>query len=167
MSGWTRKASTPDDSASEKSRDVNDSDEDSENHDNRAGDQRPNDVEKGNPPPSQPEESHLVVWDGPEDPNNPQNWPTARKCRITAVAAFMTFVASFGSSVFSTATEVTAKRFNVSNEVMILGVTLYLLGFAAGKLSPETSCHVCTNSSQVRLIGLRSRKQDTAAVHPL
>lgn len=53
----------------------------------------------------------------------------------------VTFCVSFASSVFSTATTVTASEFDVSVEVMILGVSLYVLGFAFGKwhlLSPSS-----------------------------
>jgi DHA1 family multidrug resistance protein-like MFS transporter len=46
----------------------------------------------------------------------------------------MTFCVSFASSVFSTTTFVTAELFGVSSEVMILGLSLYVLGFAFGKL---------------------------------
>ena len=45
----------------------------------------------------------------------------------------MTFCVSFASSVFSTAVVVTAERFETSVEVMILGVSLYVLGFAFGE----------------------------------
>lgn len=82
--------------------------------------------------PDEKSESNLVDWDGPDDPENPHNWSRAKKWRITMITACMTFVVSFGSSVFSTATEVTAARFGVSDEVMILGVTLYVIGFATG-----------------------------------
>jgi DHA1 family multidrug resistance protein-like MFS transporter len=76
--------------------------------------------------------THIVGWDGPNDPENPMNWPRAKKWRITMVTAMMTFCVSFASSVFSTATQVTAVKFGVSLEVMILGVSLYVLGFACG-----------------------------------
>lgn len=75
---------------------------------------------------------NLVSWDGPDDPENPQNWTNARKWWISMVTAGLTFVVSFGSSVFSTATTVTAEEFGVSSEVMILGVTVYVIGFACG-----------------------------------
>lgn len=78
--------------------------------------------------------SDLVDWDGPNDPENPQNWPRSKKWLITMVTACLNFVVSFGSSIFSTATNVTAEEFHVSQEVMILGVTLYVLGFACGPL---------------------------------
>ena len=48
------------------------------------------------------------------------------------MVALMSFCVSFSSSIFSAAVEVTAQEFNVSGEVTILGVSLYVLGFAFG-----------------------------------
>ncbi|KAK5108664.1 hypothetical protein LTR62_008069 [Meristemomyces frigidus] len=94
------------------------------------------DEEMGPPEPATPVEKDpsIVEWDGPDDPENPMNMSTARKWWITMISACMTFVVSFGSSVFSTATVVTAEEFGASSEVMILGVTLYVVGFACGPL---------------------------------
>lgn len=75
---------------------------------------------------------NLIEWDGPDDPENPQNWPRWRKWVMTMLMGFMTFCISFASSVFSTATLVTAKEFHVSNEVMVLGTSLFVLGYAVG-----------------------------------
>ena len=80
------------------------------------------------------EKKDLVDWDGPHDPENPQNFSRSRKWLITIATGLMTFVVSFGSSVFSTVTEVTSQEFGVTSEVMILGVSLYVLGFACGPL---------------------------------
>lgn len=74
----------------------------------------------------------LVDWDGPDDPANPMNFSKARKWWISILTALLTFVISFGSSVFSATTAVTAEHFGASEEVMILGVTLYVVGFACG-----------------------------------
>ena len=82
--------------------------------------------------------THIVSWDGPNDPENPMNFPRSKKWRITMVTAIMTFCVSFASSVFSTATEVTAVKWGVSLEVMILGVSLYVLGFACGEYHLHT-----------------------------
>ncbi len=76
--------------------------------------------------------THVVGWSGPEDKENPTNFSRAKKWHMTMVTAMMTFCVSFASSVFSTATTVTAIEFGVSLEVMILGVSLYVLGFACG-----------------------------------
>ena len=76
--------------------------------------------------------THVVSWYGPDDPENPMNFSQAKKWWITIILALVTFCVSFASSVFSTATVVTAAKFHVSTEVMILGVSLYVLGFAFG-----------------------------------
>lgn len=85
-------------------------------------------------PQADDESTNLVDWDGPEDPENPQNWSGKYKWYVIMIFACMTFVVSFGSSVWSTATVVTAEEFGVSQEVMILGVTFYVVGFALGPL---------------------------------
>lgn len=78
---------------------------------------------------------YVVGWDGPNDPENPMNFSLAKKWSITMITALLTFCVSFASSIFSTATFATADEFGVSPEVMILGVSLYVLGFACGKYS--------------------------------
>jgi DHA1 family multidrug resistance protein-like MFS transporter len=70
---------------------------------------------------------NLVGWDGPDDPENPMNFSKTRKWIITLSMASMTICITFSSSVFSTATVVTAKQFGVSNEVTLLGTSLFVL----------------------------------------
>lgn len=53
---------------------------------------------------------------------------------IAAIMAYSTFVASFCSSIFSSTTSQVNQEFGVSTEVSTLGVTLYVLGFAAGPI---------------------------------
>ncbi|CAI7656063.1 unnamed protein product [Penicillium viridicatum] len=64
----------------------------------------------------------------------PKNFPAWRKWGITIMLGLMTICVTFGSSVFSTATKQTAKKFGVSPEVMVLGVSLFVLGFAFGPI---------------------------------
>ncbi len=89
-----------------------------------------------NPDHINPDEkdSNLIVWDGPNDPENPMNWPSGRKWLYTIVLGSVTFCVTFASSTFSTATVVTAEIFHVSLEVMTLGTSLFVLGFAFGPL---------------------------------
>jgi DHA1 family multidrug resistance protein-like MFS transporter len=96
----------------------------------------PTQAQHPNCAPSQTDDwsADLVDWDGPQDLDNPQNWDSKYKWWIIMILACMTFVVSFGSSVWSTATIVTAEEFGVSQEVMILGVTFYVVGFALGPL---------------------------------
>lgn len=90
--------------------------------------------------------TNVVGWYGPDDPENPMNFSQAKKWWITIILAMITFCVSFASSVFSTATVVTSAQFHVSTEVMILGVSLYVLGFAFGKFSCLLTCRVKTNN---------------------
>ncbi|CZR67551.1 probable fluconazole resistance protein [Phialocephala subalpina] len=77
---------------------------------------------------------NLVEWDGPDDPENPMNFKPSRKWIITIATSLITFVATFSSSVFSTATVATSEEYHVSTEVTTLGTSLCVAGFATGPL---------------------------------
>lgn len=77
---------------------------------------------------------NVVDWDSGDDKQNPMNYARPRKWAITVSMGLMTFVVTFASSVFSSGTMVTAKEFGVSSEVMILGVSLFVIGFAFGPI---------------------------------
>lgn len=77
---------------------------------------------------------NLIEFDGPDDPTNPQNWSPRYKWTVTTILSSVTFCVTFASSVFSTATRAAAKEYDVSEEVMILGTSLFVLGFAVGPL---------------------------------
>ncbi|ESZ93783.1 hypothetical protein SBOR_5839 [Sclerotinia borealis F-4128] len=80
------------------------------------------------------QDPNLVTWDGPDDPENPMNWPAKKKWMVTVMFGFMTFVVTFASSVFSTATMDVAELYGVSEEVAVLGTSLFVLGFGVGPL---------------------------------
>lgn len=44
--------------------------------------------------------SDLVEFDGPDDPENPLNWPRRRKWAITIAMGAMTFVVTIASSIY-------------------------------------------------------------------
>ncbi|KAF7185201.1 Citrinin biosynthesis cluster MFS transporter mrr1 [Pseudocercospora fuligena] len=77
-------------------------------------------------------ETQIVDWDGPSDPARPENWSSLRKWTIVVTTTLMTAIVSFASSVFSATIEETKAEFDVSSTVMLLGITLYVLGFAIG-----------------------------------
>jgi hypothetical protein len=81
-----------------------------------------------------PKDPNLIEWSGPSDPENPMNWPASKKWIVTITLGLMTFCVTFASSVFSTATIATSIEFGVSTEVMTLGTSLFVLGFAVGPL---------------------------------
>ncbi|KAK5120983.1 hypothetical protein LTR85_005767 [Meristemomyces frigidus] len=86
------------------------------------------------PPPLPEREEYVVEFDGPEDPLHAQNWPFSKKLPVALVLGYVTLTAAFGSSIFSAATSSVAQEFHVSTEVGILGISLYVLGFATGPL---------------------------------
>lgn len=65
---------------------------------------------------------------------SPFDLPIWRKWVITTLLALMTTAVTFASSVWSAATTATSKEFNVSETVSLLGVSLYVLGFAVGPI---------------------------------
>ncbi|KAH8677320.1 major facilitator superfamily transporter [Xylariales sp. PMI_506] len=84
------------------------------------------------PPPLPAQEEYVVEFDGPDDPYHAQNWPTSRKLFTAAILGYTTMTAAFASSIFSAGTVYVAAEFGVSNEVGVLGLSLYVLGFATG-----------------------------------
>ena len=75
------------------------------------------------PKEERPEDPNLVVFDGPDDPGNPQNFSKGKKWMITILLSFMTLTITFSSTVFSTAILVVSEKFHVGTEVAILGVS--------------------------------------------
>src|SRR5689334_8629007 len=47
------------------------------------------------------QDSDLVDWDGPDDPQNPMNWPQAKKWTLVACLSGVTLVTPLGSSFFA------------------------------------------------------------------
>jgi DHA1 family multidrug resistance protein-like MFS transporter len=57
--------------------------------------------------------------------------------------AYITFVASFASAIFSSTIGEVSRKFHVSAEVGVLGVSLYVLGFAFGMSTLYPSAKSC------------------------
>lgn len=96
-------------------------------------------------------EAFVVEFDGNGDPWKPCNWPSWTKymfamlevrnslidrCRFytSLIVCYGTFVASFNSALLAAGTAEASEEFSVSNEVGILGTSLFVLGFAFGPL---------------------------------
>lgn len=78
--------------------------------------------------------TYIVEFEGPDDPLNPLNWPVRKRIFATLLLSLTTFVVTFASSVFSSAVRAVAVEFKVSDEVAILGTSLFVVGFAIGPL---------------------------------
>ncbi|KAK0634607.1 polyamine transporter 1 [Bombardia bombarda] len=84
------------------------------------------------PPLLPDQESYVVEFDGPDDPLHAQNWPLKKKLLTAAMLGYTTMTSAFASSIFSAATRSVAAEFHVSTTVGLLGVSLFVLGFATG-----------------------------------
>lgn len=76
-------------------------------------------------------ERFLVKWDEGEK-QNPRNFSVRRKAFITFQLGMLALAGSLGSSIISPAETHIARYVHVSQEVAVLCVALYVLGFAFG-----------------------------------
>lgn len=72
--------------------------------------------------------SHARDWLDARDPGNPRNFPLARRIFSTLAVTFLAFVSTFAASVYSAGIAHVSVAFHVSEEVAILGLSLYNLG---------------------------------------
>lgn len=76
----------------------------------------------------------IVDFDGKNDPYRPINWSTRKKVVTTALYGLCTMSASWASSSYSPGTSQVAARFDVGEQVAVLGTSLFLVGFGLGPL---------------------------------
>ncbi|KAE8354349.1 major facilitator superfamily domain-containing protein [Aspergillus coremiiformis] len=101
-------------------------------------------------------ENYLVEFDGPDDPYHTHNWSTKKRWVMrtppqverrtpeshrlkdehrvctAVILGYTTLTTSFASSIFSPTRREIAQQFGVSPQVGLLGLSLFVLGFAAG-----------------------------------
>jgi multidrug resistance protein len=80
------------------------------------------------------EESPYIVDFLPEDDHNPYQFSSAKKWFITLMVAFATLAVAFVSTAYTGGIEEVIITFHVSTEVAILGISLFVCGFAVGPL---------------------------------
>jgi len=79
-------------------------------------------------------EDPYVVEFIPNDPRNPLEWGQFKKWSIVFAVAMATLAVAFVSSAYSGGTEEVIRDFHIGTEVSILGISLFVLGFAVGPL---------------------------------
>ncbi|KAI2632219.1 MFS general substrate transporter [Hypoxylon sp. NC1633] len=76
---------------------------------------------------------YLVKWI-PEDPRNPMNFGAVTRWSITMVVALATLAVALVSSAYSGGVAEIMADFHIGQELAILGVSLFVVGFAVGPL---------------------------------
>lgn len=79
------------------------------------------------------EDPYVVEW-LPNDPRNPMTFAKTKKWIMALAVANSVLVVSFCSSAFSGGIQHIMMEFSVSQEIVTLGVSLFVLGFALGPL---------------------------------
>ena len=75
----------------------------------------------------------IVKWID-DDPRNPMLFPTWKKWALTQMVAVATLAVAFVSSAYSGGIQQVIIQFDTSTEVVVLGISLFVLGFAIGPL---------------------------------
>lgn len=78
---------------------------------------------------------HRLVQFEEGDTSNPKNWSVAYKWYCTMVVAMTCFVVAFASSVVTADIVGITEEFNVSEEVALLSVSLFVVGFGVGPMA--------------------------------
>ncbi|KAF2816742.1 MFS general substrate transporter [Mytilinidion resinicola] len=71
-------------------------------------------------------------WDGPSDPENPQNWSLLKKSYHTAIPGLYGFAVTIGSAMYAPAVGEIMEKFNVSETAALVGLSVYVIGLGFG-----------------------------------
>lgn len=91
-----------------------------------------NGVQRESSRPGQP--AYQLVAFEPNDPGNPKNWSKAFKWYCTMVVALTCFVVAFASSVITADIPGVMEEFGVSEEVALVSISLFVVGFGIGPM---------------------------------
>lgn len=83
---------------------------------------------------------YIVDW-LPDDPEDPQRWPGVFKWWTIAIASFSTLAVALSSSAYSGGIESLIKDFGVSSELLVAGISLFVV------VSNASFCNLITKRS--------------------
>lgn len=101
-------------------------------------DLQPVDLEKGAPKlghQNAEDPADLVTWAGPDDPENPQNWPSSLKWKYTCAVAMFVFMAPISSAIIAPALDNLGRDLGMHSQVEeFLSLGIFILGYAVGPI---------------------------------
>ncbi|CAH0044341.1 unnamed protein product [Clonostachys solani] len=87
------------------------------------------------PKPHQGDAHNTIDWDGPEDPQNPMNWSSAKKITNIGTISVLAFLSPLGSTITSPMSSDIMSTFGITNTTIEAFITsVYLLGYVFGPL---------------------------------
>ncbi|KAI9375810.1 major facilitator superfamily domain-containing protein [Aspergillus egyptiacus] len=76
-----------------------------------------------------------VTWNGPDDVENPKNWPMSKKWATVAMVSLFTFISPVSSSMVAPALTTLAKDLHITDAVESqLALSIFVLAYAVGPL---------------------------------
>ncbi|KAI1116811.1 major facilitator superfamily domain-containing protein [Nemania sp. NC0429] len=79
--------------------------------------------------------TNVVDWDGPDDPENPYNWPKVKKMAHVLIVSAFSLNANLAATMFAPGANQLAAEFNVTDPtIAAFTVSIYVLGFALGPI---------------------------------
>ncbi|KAL4817763.1 major facilitator superfamily domain-containing protein [Aspergillus spinulosporus] len=83
----------------------------------------------------QPSDPKLVTWNGPDDPENPKNWPMKKKWAIVVTVSCFTFISPVSSSMVAPALTNLARDLGITDAIESqLTLSIFVLAYAFGPL---------------------------------
>ncbi|KAL4740006.1 hypothetical protein BDV11DRAFT_204616 [Aspergillus similis] len=77
----------------------------------------------------------LVTWNGPDDPENPKNWPMKKKWAIVVTVSCFTFISPVSSSMVAPALTTLARDLGITDAIESqLTLSIFVLAYAFGPL---------------------------------
>ncbi|KAK6852223.1 major facilitator superfamily domain-containing protein [Apiospora arundinis] len=76
----------------------------------------------------------IIGWYGPDDPENPQNWPVGLKHLIALQLCLLNFAVYIASSIYVPGEASLIAEFGISEIVATLGLSLFTLGYGFGPM---------------------------------
>lgn len=84
--------------------------------------------------PAEKDEHIIVDWDGPDDPENPYNWPMLFKVFFIFQVCILTAFVYMASAIYTPGVDQVMKVFHVSETVAVLPLTLFVFGYGIGPM---------------------------------
>lgn len=88
-------------------------------------------------------ERYELVTFTPGDPENPKNWSKLYKWYCTLTVAVTCFAVAFDSAVITAGIEGPMREFGVSEEVSLLTISLFVVGFGVGPMAFAPLSEIC------------------------
>ncbi|KAI0514873.1 major facilitator superfamily domain-containing protein [Xylaria bambusicola] len=82
-----------------------------------------------------PDDPNLVTWTGPDDPENPKNWPFSKKWAAVFTVSLFTLISPISSSLVAPALESIAEELKIEQAFeKNLTLSIFILAYAIGPL---------------------------------